>query len=141
MDSPSLCILASLSKDENPFEIEHYFKLTLDELNIALPDKREAAIEYALAIVYEILEGEKELVNGTREVIDKAINSYDFFSESEQYSYDSIQFEKAYGLFDTFEELSDSDYAWQKDKTNEQLMEELKSDLREELKKWKDRFK
>ena len=49
LDIPSLCILAGLSKNESPFQIDHYFKLTLEELNIKLPDKRQAAIEYAMA--------------------------------------------------------------------------------------------
>ena len=139
--SPSLCILAGLDNNENPFQIDHYFKLTLNELNITLPNKRQTAIEYALAIVDEILAGEKDIISGTKEIIDNAIGSYDFYSESKLHSYDSIYFEKAYGLFDTFEELSNADHAWQKDKTNEQLMEEIKSELREELKKWKDKFK
>lgn len=59
LDTPSLCILAGLDKHESPFQIEHYFKMTLDELKIVLPDKRQAAIEYAFAIVDEILEGKK----------------------------------------------------------------------------------
>ncbi len=117
LQSPSLCILAGLSKDESPSLIEHYFKLTLEELNIVLPNKREAAIEYALTIVDEILAGEKEIISGSRELVYKAIDAYDFYSESKQYSYDSIGFDKAYGLFDTFEELSIADKPWQKEKT------------------------
>ncbi len=98
LDTPSLCILAGLRKTESPFQIDHYFKLTLEELNIKFPDKRQAAIEYALAIVDEILDGKKDVIIGTREIIYKAIDSYDFFSETKQYCYDSIGFETAYGL-------------------------------------------
>lgn len=141
LQSPSLCILAGLSKDESPSLIEHYFKLTLEELNIVLPNKREAAIEYALTIVDEILAGEKEIISGSRELVYKAIGAYDFYSESKQYSYDSIGFEKAYGLFDTFEELNKADKPWQKEKTNEELMEEAKAELLEELRKWRDKMK
>ncbi len=141
LDTPSLCILAGLSKNESPFQIDHYFKLTLEELNIKLPDKRQAAIEYALAIVDEILHGKKNVITGTREIRYKAIDSFDFFSESKQYCYDSIGFESAYGLFVTLEELLDADRPWQEDKTNEQLMTETESDLLEELKKWKSKLK
>lgn len=141
LDTPSLCILAGLSKSESPFEIDHYFKLTLEELNIKLPDKRQAAIEYAMAIVDEILDGKQDVIIGTREIRNKAIDSYDFFSESKQYCYDSIGFETAYGLFDTFNELSNADILWQTEKTNEQLMTETKTELFEELKKWKDKIK
>lgn len=141
LDTPSLCILAGLSKNDSPFQIDHYFKLTLKELKIQLPDKRQAAIEYALAIVDEILEGKKVVISGIREIRYKAIDSYDFFSESKQYCYDSIRFEKAYGLFDTFDELSNADRPWQTEKTNEQLMTETRTELFEELKRWKDKIK
>ena len=141
LDTPSLCILAGLSKNESPYQINHYFQQTLNELNIQLPDKRQAAIEYALAIVDEILEGKKDVIIGTREIRYKAIDSYDFFSESKQYCYDSIGFEKAYGLFDTFDELSNADRPWQTEKTNEQLMTETRTELFEELKRWKDKMK
>lgn len=141
LDTPSLYILAGLSKNESPFQIDHYFKLTLEELNIRLPDKRQAAIEYAIAIVDEILDGKKDVIIGTREIRYKAIDSYDFFSESKQFCYDSIGFETAYGLFDTFEELSNADRPWQTKKTNEELMTKTKAELLEELKKWKDKIK
>jgi len=141
LDSPSLRILAGLSENENPFQIDYYFKQTLEELNINLPDKRQAAIEYALAIVDEILEGKKDVIVGTREIRYKAIDSFDFFSESKQYCYDSISFETAYGLFDTFDELSNADRPWQTEKTNEQLMQETKNELLEELRKWRDKLK
>src|SRR5690606_29447002 len=141
LNSPSLYILAGLSKNESPFQIDHYFKLTLDELNIKLPDKRQAAIEYAMAIVDEILDGKKDVIIGTREIRYKAIDSYDFFSESKQYCYDSIGFETAYGLFDTFDELSNAERLWQTEETIEQLMTETKTELFEELQKWKDKIK
>ena len=141
LDTPSLCILAGLSKNESPFEIEHYFKLSLDELKIELPSNREAALEYAIGIVGEIIEGKKDLIKGTREICYKAIRSYDFYSETMHYCYDSIGFETVYGLFDTFEELSSADSPWQTEKTNEQLMAETKTELFEELKKWRDKIK
>ena len=141
LDTPSLCILAGLSKNESGYQIEHYFKLTLEELNISLPNRRQAAIEYALAIVDEILEGKKDIIKGAHEIRHKAIDSYDFFSESKKYVYDSIGFETAYGLYDTYEDLLDADRPWQTEKTNEQLMVETKTELFDELKKWKDKIK
>ena len=140
LDSPSLCILAVLNKNDSPFEIDHYFKLTIEELNIKLPDLREAALEYALSTVDKIIDGKKEIISGTREIRYKAIDSYDFFDESIKYCYDSIGFEKAYGLFDTFEDLSNAKHRWQKGKTNEILMTETKTELLKELKKWRERL-
>jgi hypothetical protein len=140
LDTPSLCILAGLSKNESPFQIDHYFKQTLEELNIKLPDKRQAAIEYAMGIVDDILDGKKDIIIGTTEIRYNAIDSYDFFSESKQFCYDSIGFETAYGLFDTIDELSCSNGPWQTEKTNEQIAE-TKTELYEELKKWKEKIK
>lgn len=138
LDTPSLRILAGLNKNESPFVIEHYLKLTLDELQITLPDKRQAAIEYALAIADEILSESREIIEGIREIRYSAFGSYDFFSESKQYCYDTVSFEAVYGLFDTFEEVSNAARPWQIDKTNEQLMTEVKLELLVALKKWRD---
>ena len=77
---------------QSPFPIDHYFKLMLDELNIQLPDKRQAAIEYALAIVDEILEGKKDIITGTKEIRYKAIDGLRLFSREWTYCYDSIGF-------------------------------------------------
>lgn len=140
-ESPSLCILAGLNKNESLYQIDHYFKLSLDELKIILPDKRKAALEYAYAILDEILEGKIDVIDGTREIRYKAIDSYDFFSESKKYCYDSIGFHTAYGLFVTYEDLSTADRPWQKGKTNELLMLETKAELFEELKTWKYKIK
>jgi hypothetical protein len=137
LDTPSIRILAGLSKNENPFQIEQYFRQSLKELKIELPDKRQAALELALAIVDEILEGKKDIIEGTSEIKYKAIDSYDFHSENKQYCYDSIGFHTAYGLYDTYDELSTADRPWEVEKTNEQLMKEVKEQLLEELRKWK----
>lgn len=139
-DTPSLSILAGLNRNESPLQIEHYFRMTLVELKIVLPDKRQAAIEYAFAIVDEIIEGKKDVIDGTREIRYKAIDSYDFFSESEKYCYDSIGFESVYSLFDMYDELSIADRPWQKGKTNQQLMTETKAELFEKIKNWKDKI-
>jgi hypothetical protein len=137
LDTPSLRILAGMKASDYPSEIQHYFQRSIEELNIVLPDKRQAALEYALSIVQETLEGSKDVISGMKEIRYDAIDSYDFFSESKHYCYDSIGFEKAYGLFDTYEELSTADRPWDSVKTNQELMGDVKSQLFEELKKWK----
>ena len=139
LDSPSLFILAGLNHADNFFQIEHYFRLTLEELNLRLPDKRQASIEYSLAIVDEILDGKKDIIPGTYEIYDKALGSYDFELENKNYWYDSIDFAKAYGLYVTYDDLSTADYPWQAGKTNEQLMTEVKEQLFDELKVFKEK--
>jgi hypothetical protein len=141
IDTPSLLILAGLNENEYSSIIEEYFRKTLTELNIILPDKRQAALEYALAVTDEIIEGKKEIIKGTQEIISNAIYSYDFYSETKEFCYDSIGFEHIYELFDTYDELLNADRPWKRNKTNEELMNEVKEELLIELKKWKDRNK
>jgi len=138
LDSPSLCILAGLNKDENPFVIEDYFKLALKELRINLPNERQAAIEYILAIIENIISRKTDIIDGIEEIKTKAIDSYDFFSESVEFCYDSIGFEKIYGLYDSYCDLLGSDIQWDINKNNVQLMQEIKQDLYNEIPKWKE---
>ncbi|MEO8416532.1 MAG: hypothetical protein ABI472_22905 [Ginsengibacter sp.] len=141
LDSPSLWILAGLNKNENPFQVDDYFRRTLQELNIKLPDKRQAAIEFGIAIAEQIIAGKIDLIIGTKQIIDKAIHNYDFFSETENYCYDSIGFETVYGVYYNYEDLVYADHPWQVDKTNEELLTEVKAELLEELRKWIEKYK
>jgi hypothetical protein len=142
LDTPSLRILAGLSEDENEFLIERYLQDTLNELAIKLPDKRKAAIEIGLAIANKILEGKTELFQGVDDIKCKAIDAYSFYEETKHYCYDSIGFEKVYGLFCTIEDLrSAGSTQWQPGKTNEELEKELKEDLLTELKVWAEAMK
>ena len=136
LDSPSLRILAGLNRNENPFQVEEYFNKTLHELNIKLPDKRQAAIELGIAIADQIIAGKIDLIIGTKQIIDKAIYNYDFFSETKKYCYDSIGFENVYGLYYNYDDLINADRPWQIGKTNEELLVEMKTELLKELKKW-----
>jgi hypothetical protein len=136
-ETPSLSILAGLDKNENLFVINQYFEQTLKELDFVLPDKKQAAIQYAFAIIDEILEDRKDVTEGMQEIINKAFGCYDFFSESNQYCYDSIGFHNAYGLFDTYEELFIDDKHLIIEKSIDQLKTETKSELVNELKNWR----
>lgn len=141
LDTPSLRILAGLSKNENPLEIKRYFHLALKELNIELPNERQAALEFAIALINEILAGKLEIIKGITEIIYKAFSSHDFSPEDKQYCYDSIGFDTIYGLYDTYEELAKADIRWEKNKTNKELMIEVKEKLLSELQKWKKQMK
>jgi len=139
-ESESLLILAAMSSNDNSFEIIQYFEKTLEELKILLPKRRKAALIYAEAIIDEIFEGKKDIIEGTREIYSNAIGSYDFFSETIKYCYDSIGFSSAYGLYDTYDDLKNADRQWESNRTNEMLMDEIRKDLFEELKEWKEKL-
>ena len=137
LDSPSLRMLAGLSDNENDLVIERYFIGTLKELSIDLPDERQAAIEFGVAIAEEIFEGKQNVFEGVQNIKRKAIDTYPFFEETKNYCYDSISFEKVYGLFDTIDDLRNAGSTqWQSDKTNQELENELTKDLFVELSVW-----
>jgi hypothetical protein len=137
LDTPSLRILAGLSENENEFVIEKYFKDTLKELSIELPEKRQAAIDFGLAIAEDIIEGREKIFEGVQKIKRKAIDTYPFNEEAKNYCYDSIGFEKAYGLFDTIDDLRNAGSTqWQSGKSNQELESELSQELLTELKAW-----
>lgn len=142
IDTPSLYILAGFSDDENEFMLDKYLKEALRELSIILPDKRQAALEVGLAIAEEILTGKRNAFEGVRDIKWKAIDAYPFYEETKHYCYDSINFEKVYGLFDSIDNLRDAGSTqWQSDKTNKELEEELTQSLLTELKVWTEQIK
>jgi hypothetical protein len=142
LDTPSLRILAGLSDNENEFVIEGYVNETLQDLSIELPDTRQAAIQVGLAIADEIFKGKRKIFEGVQEIKWKSIDAYPFFEENKHYCYDSISFEKAYGLFVTIDDLRHTGTSqWQPGKTNQELEQELSQELFAELKEWSLRMK
>ena len=113
----------------------------MQELSIQLPTKRQAAIEIGLAIASEIFEGKREVFEGVQCIIWKAIDAYPFYEETIHYCYDSIGFEKVYGLFDTLDDLKGAGNQWHSDKTNQELEEELNEQLVTALKAWTERMR
>ena len=136
LDTPSLRILAGMNESDNPFEIEKYFRQMLDELHIELADKRQVALDYALIIAGQILTGDEDTITGTRSIFTIALGEYPFEKETRKYVYDSIGLEKIYGLLDTYSDISEADIPWRKEKTNQELMDEVRAELLVELKKW-----
>lgn len=136
LDSPSLRILAGLANNEYPSIVDHYFYETLKELEIELPNKKTAAIEVAVWIVDEINAGRKSVFEGTKELIDKTINVIAGDKKNTFYAYDSIAFEKAYGLFYTIDDLQDVPSPWMGGRPVKDLEEAATMELLIELKKW-----
>lgn len=139
LETESILILAGLCKNDNPFEIQEYFDKALEELNIRLPEKKQAALIYAIGLIEEIEKGKLEIIKGVYEIKNNAIDSYDFFDESEKYCYDSIGFEKIYGLFDDYFEVKECGEQWNEKKKGK-LTKEIKSELLTELIKWKEKI-
>lgn len=138
-ESPSLYILAGLEKNEVPSVIDYYIKQTLAELNIpfpVLPITRNHYLERAVHLVEDIIAGNKAVIEGTTEIVHTVLFKFDFHAENKIYCFDSIGFEKAYGLYDTYDELLNADYPWQPGKTNEQLMTIVEKELFDELVNW-----
>lgn len=137
VESKYLGILAGMYRTDETSELRKYLKRTIEELNIELPNKRDAALLYSSGILDEILSGKKDLIKGIKEIENSALNSYDFRAETNKYLYDSIGFERAYGLYDGYIDLMDS----LQTKTIKKEMEELEIELSAEIKKWRLKLK
>jgi hypothetical protein len=140
LQSQSLDILAGLEKNENPFIIEQYFNSAIKELGFVIPKLRTAAIKYAIGVADEIIKGERDIILGVSEIKNKAIDSYDFFSESKEYVYDSIFFEKVYGIYYECDDLTNDLVQIGGDKSRVQLITEARQELLVELVKWKEKI-
>lgn len=136
LESESLIILAGLSENDNSFEIEHYFKKTISELSIELPNKYSASIELAQFYADLIIDRKLDPILGVNKMIKKCFNHCDF-GESKKYAMDNIGFEAIYGLYWSYDDLKDADSPWYKNKTDSQLMLEIKEKIIDELIKWR----
>ena len=129
-DSKYLGILAAMKRTDEISELRKYLKWAIEELNIEIPSKREAALLYSSGIIKEILDEKKEIIKGVSEIKNNALFSYDFYSESDKYCFDSIGFEHIHGLFveyyDSLDEL----------KIDKEYLEEIKTKMLLKLKKW-----
>lgn len=141
LESVSLAILAGMSEKDNAFELEYYFKIALDDLNFELPEIRQAAIELALFYTDEILARRIDPVDGVNKIICKCLESYNFFDESKEYGMDSIDFETIYVLYWTYNDLIEANHSWDLTKTNDELIQETKENIIDELKIWKEKIK
>lgn len=121
---------------QTSIDILHYYDSALLELGIELPDKRTAAIEVALSITNEIFDTKRDIVEGSWDIKRIAIDAYPFYEESKHYCYDSIYFEKIYGILDQINELRHAHQQWQPAKTNAELEQEYSVSLMKELRKW-----
>ncbi len=136
MESASLLILAGMAEADSS-EISYYWDKSLQELQIPLPEKRAAALALALYYCYEIAEGKLDPVAGTKSILDTCLHRYDFHSETPKYAFDSIGFEAAYGVFDSYEEWEAAGFTHPgSTKSPESLQQEIKDLLVEEIKGW-----
>ncbi|TAJ13089.1 hypothetical protein DMA11_10515 [Marinilabiliaceae bacterium JC017] len=133
LESESLVILAGFSKHESSFLIHDYFEKKLEELNIKIPERREAALIYAEGLIEDILTEKPEVIEGIYEIKNNAFNSFDFYVESKRYCFDSIGFEKVYGLFEDYYDVEDYRSNWSKTKKTK-MKNQINSELLSELK-------
>ena len=137
LESESLIILAGMGDKDNSLELEQYFAMSLKELDLQLPEQREAAVQLALYYADEICEGRLDPVEGVYKILTNCLFSYDFTKANMKYAFDSIGFEYVYGLYDTYDDLNNADKPWDEAKSNDELMEEVKTELFTEVEKWK----
>ena len=136
-ESRYLGILAGMNRTDEISKLRKYLKWSIEELNIELPKRRESALIYSNAVINEILTNKKDIIDGVYEIKNYAIDSYDFRNETKKYVFDSIGFDKVYGLFIQYYDLKDSFES----ESNQTLMTEIKTELFSEIKNWELKLK
>ncbi|MGV3599287.1 MAG: hypothetical protein ACO1PI_15600 [Bacteroidota bacterium] len=136
LESESLIILGGMGSHNYLYEIETYFSKALVELNISLPNKREAALLVSYYYVSDISNGTIEPITGVGLII-QCLNSYDFFSESKNFVLDSVGFNSIYGLYYEYEDLKNPLVEKPNGRTEQEIREDLTKQIMSELAIWR----
>lgn len=132
--SPSLILLAGLQDNENPFVITEHFKKSLEELNINFRDKNQAALFLVKSLVDKVLKDDIDVYKACEYIFENILPLADFRTHDKKFVYDSIGLSDIYSLYITAEELTQASIKWDKLKTNEQILNEIKEEIKMKLK-------
>jgi len=132
-DSSGLRILAAYEGTPYyPSEIRVAYDRTIRELGLAIPSRRDIAIELIEETLRQVVSGDIAAHEGAKRV---AIHLY-YATVPEgwvgKYVGDAIGIAALYGLQDTVDDLRESHHRWQEAKTNAELEVELLEQIRNE---------
>lgn len=135
-ENPSLILLAGLSADENPFVMDECFKNVLEELNVDFIERNQAAFFLIKSIAKNILDNQIDTYVGCDFIFNQILNMTDLRKQDDKFVYDSIGLADVYSFYITIEELMTASVKWDTLKTNEQLIEEVKENIKVKFKEW-----
>jgi len=101
-DSPSLYLLAW---PENSLEIEEDLHLTLDEMDLELPSKNEAALILIKYYLQKILNKEIVPTEGLEKICKEVLCKSDFEGKDTKFIYGHIEFHNLYCLYCEYEDM------------------------------------
>ena|GEM_PF-946464 len=136
-ETPSLIMLAGCNDNENPFLINQYFQGLLHELSLNSLDKKQAALFLVNSTVDKIVSNQIDVYEGCDFIFKQILDLTDLRSENKKFVYDSIELADVYSLYVTIWELMHASVNWDKIKTNNNLMEETKQEIKKRLLEWK----
>lgn len=113
-DTPHLAMLAGMTGSENAFELEDYFRRTIQELHLQLPDNARAVLDYAQEISRLYLDGQLPLKLYLQEFIEL------FYAEGAGH-----EIHPFYMLANAWDDLQFSDFSYYYDVTRENFEEAL----------------
>jgi hypothetical protein len=129
-ESESLILIAGLSVKESQLYGDDYLKKMLDELNVDLTTKNKAALFLVKSVSKKILESQIDVYLGCDYIFNHVLSLTDFRKQDIKFVYDSIRLAEVYSFFINIEELRDTSEKWDKIKTNEQLINETKENIK-----------
>ena len=140
-ESNTLILLSGMPSNESPFVIDEYFQKMLIELGLNFFDKQKAAFFLIQSAVKKIVAKQVDPFEGCKWIFDNLLSRVELSDQDQQFVYDSIGLGEIYGLYIAVEDILSSTMNWDKSKTNEQLIDELKLDMLEKLSNWKFSFR
>ncbi len=104
MESESIYILAGMNQNDNPFEILQYFDKALQELNILLPSKIEAAKNLTKYYLKEIIKNPNKAFELMNKLNNEVYMQFDWQNNEKKYIGEELKIEH---LFTWYREIQD----------------------------------
>jgi hypothetical protein len=107
-ESTHLAILAGENeKSFNVHDLNRYFELALNELNIKLPSSQQAAKTMVAYWITQIFNGDVFPIEGIRHIIYDVYHSGRLDLKDSQYAGDALDIECLYGLYYAYDDLNE----------------------------------
>ncbi len=139
LDTPNLRILAGLGKKDTS-EIRCYINRTLGDLRITEPMREESAWIMIRYFIGQIVSGQIDPHEGVHTIVWDIYHKTNWNIQDRCWAGDSIGIQELLGLCDTFDDLSVATHRWDLEKTNDELLVQLKADMRKAASQYRDLY-
>lgn len=135
-ENQNLYVLAGLDKKEIR-EIWNYWELFLEDHKVPIFSKQESAWILINHYLDLIINNKTHPYDGMHAIVRDIYDGMGWDENNREYVGDSIEIQKLYGLFNTYEELGCATSRWYETKSNDQLRKETLIEIINEARAYK----